>query len=106
MTCFYQVTDKEKHDALLVIVCDLETLHLPLEREKEFLNLQVAHAAGCFPAIVASFRNGVIYNHEPDRVVNFLDLTKHPHNIWTLTQFSSVHILEAGPHGPLFPDPK
>ena len=85
MTCFYQAADAAKHDALVVRVYGLEGVNLPLEREKEFLTLQVAHAAGCFPAIVASFRNGVIYNHEPGRVINFHDLT-NPDNIKTLTR--------------------
>ena len=85
MTCFFQAADTAKRDALVVRVYGLERENLPLEREKEFLTLQVAHAAGCFPAIVASFRNGLIYNHEPGRVVNFHDLT-NPDNIKTLTR--------------------
>ena len=76
MTCFYQKADERRDDALVVRVYGLEGENLPLEREKEFLTMQVAHAAGCFPAIVAAFKNGVIYEYEPGRMVNFHDLVK------------------------------
>ena len=76
MTCFYQRTDKNRNDALVVRVYGLEGQDLPLEREKEFLTMQVAHAAGCFPAIAGAFKNGVIYDYEPGRIMTFHDLVK------------------------------
>ena len=84
MTCFYQTGDEKRQDALVVRVYGLEGKDMRVEREKEFLTLQVAHAAGCFPAVVASFRNGVIYINAPGRIVNFYDLT-NPEHIKTLT---------------------
>ena len=60
----------------MVRVYGLEGQDLPLKREKEFLTMQVARAAGCFPAIVAAFKNGVIYEYEPGRIVTSHDLVK------------------------------
>ena len=76
MTCFYHIADENRNDALMVRVYGLEGLDVPVEREKEFLTMQVAHAAGCFPAIVAAFQNGVIYKYEPGRTMTFQDLVK------------------------------
>ena len=76
MICFYQKTDEKRDDALVVRVYGFEGKDLPLERENEFLTMQVAHATDCFPALVGSFINGVIYEYEPGRIVTFHDLVK------------------------------
>ena len=76
MTCFYQRTDEKRNDALVARVYGLEGHDLPVEREKELLTMQVAHAAGCFPTIFGAFKNGIIYEYEPGRIVNFHDLIK------------------------------
>ena len=76
MTCFYQGADEHRADALVVRVYGFEGQELPWGRSNEFLTMQVAQAAGCFPAIVAVFKNGVIYEYEPGRMVTFQDLVK------------------------------
>ena len=76
MTCFYQKTDDKRNDALVARVYGIEGQDMPVEREKELLTMQVAHAAGCFTAIVATFKNGVIYEYEPGRIVDFHDIVK------------------------------
>ena len=76
MTCFYQRNDEQRNDALVARVYGLEGQDMPVEREKELLTMQVAHAAGCFPTIFAAFKNGIIYEYEPGRIVNFHDLVK------------------------------
>ena len=78
MPCFYQERDKERVDALVVRVYGREDFVI-LEREKEFLTLQVAQAAGCFPPVLASFANGLVYRFEPGRIANFHDLTNPRH---------------------------
>ena len=86
MTCFYQAQDEKRVDALVVRVYGLEEAGvITLEREKEFLTLQVAQAAGCFPPVLASFINGIVYRFEPGRIVNFHDLT-NPRHIKTVAQ--------------------
>ena len=80
MTCFYQELDEKRVDALVVRVYGLEEASaVLLERENEFLTLQVAQAAGCFPPVLASFTNGLVYRFEPGRIVNFHDLTNPRH---------------------------
>ena len=80
MTCFYQAQDDKWLDALVVRVYGLEEAGvITLEREKEFLTLQVAQAAGCFPPVLASFINDIVYRFEPGRIVNFHDLTNPRH---------------------------
>ena len=75
---FYQRADEKQEDALevRVYVCEGNGHGLPLERENEFLTMQVAHAAGCFPAIVGSFKNGVIYEYVPGMKMPHYDLVK------------------------------
>ena len=73
MCCYYQRSDNKRQDALVVRLFGLEVGTL-LTRDKEFLNLQIAHAAGCFPAILASFKNGLIYQYEPGRTLLIKDL--------------------------------
>ena len=75
MTCYYLKADEYMLDALVIRVCttsygDSET------REKEFLTAQIAHAAGCFPRIYASFNNGFVYQYAIGRNPNFHDITK------------------------------
>ena len=73
MCCFYQQTDAKRQDALVVRLYGVE-IGTMLTRDKEFLNLQIAHAAGCFPAILVSFNNGLIYQYEPGRTMLIRDL--------------------------------
>ena len=73
MCCFYQKSDTKRQDALVVRLYGMEVGTL-LTREKEFLNLQIGHAVGCFPAILATFNNGLVYQYEPGRTMKFKDL--------------------------------
>ena len=47
-----------------------------LSRDKEIMNLQIAAAAGCFPRILATFKNGLIYPYQSGRIMTFTDLRK------------------------------
>ena len=73
MCCYYQRSDNKRQDALVVRLFGLEDGTL-ITRDKEFLNLQIAHAAGCFPAILASIKNGLIYQYAPGRTLKIKDL--------------------------------
>ena len=90
MTCFYHKDDEHKSDALMVrvygaVVGDINP------REKEFMNIQIAHSAGCFPAIYASFNNGYVYQYAVGRHTNFHDIVK-PENIRTIShQLYKLH---------------
>ena len=75
MACYYQKADEHMSDAIVIRVFttsygDSET------REKEFLTAQIAHAAGCFPRICASFNNGFVYQYAIGRNPNFHEITK------------------------------
>ena len=73
MYCYYQQPDTKRRDALMMRLYSQELGKL-ITSDKEFLNLQIAHATGCFPAILASFDNGIIYQYEPGRPMKFRDL--------------------------------
>ena len=81
MCCFYHASDPRRKDAMVVRVYgqDGEEDHT-MDKDREFLSLQLAHASGCFPAIIASFRNGLVYHYEPGRTMTFKDLNR-PENI-------------------------
>ena len=74
MCCFYQ-SDPRRRDAVVVRVYDRdgEENHL---MDREFLSLQLAHATGCFPDILGSIRNGLVYRSGPGRTMTFKDLNK------------------------------
>ena len=75
MICFYHNSDEKRSDALLARVYGIEGQEI-VNREREFLSIQISHAAGCFPPIVATFQNGILYKYAPGRIVNFHDLVK------------------------------
>ena len=72
---FYQRKDDKRDDAVIVRVFS-DGLGDANPRESEFLAMQIAHAAGCFPAIHASFTNGVVYKYAKGRVLCHKDLVK------------------------------
>ena len=92
MCCVYQKSDTKRQDALVVRVYGIE-IGTMLTRDKEFLNLQIGHVTGCFPAIVASFQNGLIYKYEPGRTMTFKDLNA-PETIKTIvhTLYKLIHV--------------
>ena len=79
MVCFYHIDDKHKRDALMVRVFG-KTVGDINPREREFMNIQIANAARCFPEIYASFNNGLSYQYAVGRHANYHDIIK-PENI-------------------------
>ena len=75
MKMFYQECDASHNDAVVVRVFG-DRLGNITPRRTEFLALQIAHAAGCFPTIHASFSNGVVYKYAKGRVPGFEDILK------------------------------
>ena len=75
MLCFYQKSDDKRTDGLVVRICGTT---VNISREKEILSLQIAHAAGCFPAVLATFKNGLVYPYVQGRMATFTDLTQPP----------------------------
>ena len=74
-TCYYQRADEDRSDAIVVRVCNTSYGDAEV-REREFLIAQIAHAAGCFPRIYASFNNGFVYQYAAGRNTNYYDITK------------------------------
>ena len=75
MKMFYQRVDVSHDDAVVVRVFDDRLADIN-PRRTEFQALQIAHAAGCFPTIHASFNNGVVYKYARNRVPDFHDILK------------------------------
>ena len=75
MVCFYQNSDDKRTDGLVVRIYGTT---VNISREKEILSLQIAHAAGCFPAVLATFENGLVYPYVQGRMATFTDLTQPP----------------------------
>ena len=75
MMCYYPRADEHMSDAVVVRVCSIHVGDAEM-REREFLTAQIAHAAGCFPKIYASFNNGFVYQYAIGRKPNFHDITK------------------------------
>ena len=75
MKVFYQQTDVNRDDAVVIRVFD-NRLRTISQRRTEFVAMQIAHTAGCFPAIHASFTNGVVYKYAKGRRPDFKDLLK------------------------------
>ena len=84
MACFYHTDDDLRSEAVVVRVYGT-VVDAFNPRDKEFMNLQIAHAAGCFPAIYASFNNGLVYQYAIGRHTNFHDIVK-PQNIRTISR--------------------
>ena len=83
MKVFYQRADGERDDAVVVRVYG-DGLGDANPRDTEFLAMQIGEAAGCFPTIYASFKNGVAYKYAKGHVPGFKDLTK-PEVITSIT---------------------
>ena len=100
MYCCHEAQDKDRNDALIVrIYCG--NMAEVIDRNKEFLSMQVAQAAGCHAPIYASFNNGVVYKYIPGYLPSLHDLAK-PEVIRQVTKqlfrlhqidFSSVDLL-------------
>ena len=72
--CCYVAEDKDRNDALVVrINCGDWDI---LDRNKEFLSIQVAQSAGCHAPIYAVFNNGLVYKYVPGRLPSLHDLEK------------------------------
>ena len=84
MACYYHINDEERTDAIVVRVYGAALGDLN-PREKEFMNLQIGHAAGCFPAIYATFNNGLMYKYAPGRHTNYHDIV-NPQDIRTISR--------------------
>ena len=75
MAAFYQRSDIRRDDAVVVRVFSDHLGDLN-PRNTEFMAMQIAQAAGCFPTVHASFTNGVVYKYAKGRVLGFADLLK------------------------------
>jgi len=73
MKRFHLRSDNDLQDAIVVRVYG-STLDTFVNREKEVLAMQVAHAAGCFQPLVAIFKNGVAYKYAHGRTLTTSDL--------------------------------
>lgn len=86
LVCFYQKTDPKRDDAIVVRVNGDALGEMGVsDRDREFLCLQVAQAAGVFPALYATFNNGMIYKFAPGRVLNYQDF-RNPSVIKEITR--------------------
>ena len=74
MCCIYTKDDPGRDDGMIVRLYGMQVADLN-PRDKEFLSLQVAHAAGSFPPIYAAFNNGLVYKFAPGRVMTYHELT-------------------------------
>ena len=73
MYCCHTAQDEDRNDALIVrIYCG--NMAEVVDRNKEFLSIQVAQAAGCHAPIYASFNNGVVYKYTPGYLPSLHDL--------------------------------
>ena len=87
---FWQEGDSDKSDAIVVRIYSDAVAHI-VSREDEFMAMQIAHAAGCFPAIYASFGNGVMYRYAHGRIATYVDYVK-PEVIRAIARaFSKLH---------------
>ena len=84
MVCFYQTDDEHRSKAVVVRIYGADAGDLN-QRDREFMNLQIAHAAGCFPTIYATFNNGLVYQYVVGRHTNFHDIVK-PENARTISR--------------------
>ena len=75
LICYYQKDDEHMSDAIVMRVYSLSVEDRE-GREREFFIAQIAHAAGCFPRIYASFNNGFVYQYAIGRSPNYHDITK------------------------------
>ena len=94
MTSYFLSSDKCLEDALVVRVYSAALDNVG-PADKGFAAMQVACAAGCFPPLLASFSNGVVYQYAHGRPVTFHEL-KDPVIIKEITnqlvQFHSVDL--------------
>ena len=84
MKVFYQQRDVQRDDAVIVLVYG-HGWGWASPKVTEFLAQQIANAAGCFPTLRASFKDGVVYNYAKGRVLNFNDLSKP----WVIADITS-----------------
>ena len=75
MYCCHLEKDKDRNDALIVRIHSGAMAEV-VDRNKEFLSIQVAQAAGCHAALYASFNNGLVYKYVPGRMPSLHDLEK------------------------------
>ena len=73
MYCCYEAQDEDRSDALIIrIYCG--NMAEVVDRNKEFLSIQVAQAAGCHAPIYAVFNNGVVCKYIPGYLPSLHDL--------------------------------
>ena len=73
--CVHLDTDVEMSDAIVVKIYGTSG-DIMVAHDREFLAMQIAHAAGCFPSVYASFENGVLYRYAHGRMMTFNDYVK------------------------------
>ena len=74
MYCCFMAEDKDRNDAVIVRIYG-DLLGEAVDRDKEFLSIQVAQAAGCHAPIYAVFNNGLVYKYVPGHLPSLQDLT-------------------------------
>ena len=72
---FYQQIDDTQDDAVILRVYG-DGFGDASSRDTEFLVMQIAHAAGCFPIVHVSIKDGVVYKYAKGRVLGFKDVLK------------------------------
>ena len=75
MYCCFMAEDRGRNDAVIVRIYR-DILGEAVDRDKEFLSIQVAQAAGCHAPIYAVFNNGLVYKYVPGRLPSLRDLMK------------------------------
>ena len=73
MYCCHTAQDRDRDDAVLVRI-NRGFLAESMDRNKEFLSMQVAQAAGCHAPLYAVFNNGLVYKYVPGRLPSLHDL--------------------------------
>ena len=68
--------DVDRKDALAIRI--FGSHHIPVDRTAELIGIQLAHAAGCGTALVATFHNGFVTEYSHGNLIARMDYFK-PH---------------------------
>ena len=75
MYCCHLEQDKDRNDAVIIRIFR-GILAEGMDRDKEFLSIQVAQSAGCHAPLYAVFNNGLVYKYVPGRLPSLHDFEK------------------------------
>ncbi len=83
---------------ILVRVYGLKTDTI-VDREAEIRNMKLLHSAGCGPALLARFANGIAYEFVPGRIPTVEQIADPAFNQLVVEMFARVHRLDVGEAG-------